>query len=109
MNRVVDAKRALELIKKPEGEGRFVIKVNDRFAKWNDNTYTIEYGGGRYRVETAKCEADVEVTEHALMQMALGLYEFEQVIKRADVQLFGNLETLKKVFCKKPILITDHF
>ena len=110
MNRVVDAKRTLELIKKPDGEGRFAIKINDGFAGWNSGTYTVEYGGGECRVDAVHPGgADVEVTEHAFMQMALGLYEFEQVAKRADVQTHGNAETLKKVFCKKPILITDHF
>jgi predicted acetyltransferase len=109
MNRLVNAKIALELIKKPEGEGKFAIKVNDRFAAWNNNTYTVEYGGKDCRVETSGCGADAEVSELALMQMVLGLYEFEQVAKRDDVQVFGNAETLKKVFCKKPILITDHF
>jgi predicted acetyltransferase len=109
MNRVVDAKRMLELLKKPEGEGKFTIKDNDRFAAWNNNTYAVEYGGGECRVETADAGADVEVSEHALVHMALGVYEFEQVAKRDDVQLFGNAETLKKAFCKKPVLITDHF
>ncbi|MCL1793617.1 MAG: GNAT family N-acetyltransferase [Oscillospiraceae bacterium] len=109
MNRVVDAKRMLELLKKPEGEGKFTIKIIDRFAAWNNNTYAVEYGGGECRVETADAGADVEVSEHALVHMALGVYEFEQVAKRDDVQLFGNAETLKKAFCKKPVLITDHF
>jgi predicted acetyltransferase len=109
MNRVVNAKRALELLKKPDGEGRFSVKINDRFASWNNNTYAVEYGGGECRVDTASGEADAEVSELALMHMALGIYEFEQAAKRDDVQVNGNLETLKKAFCKKPILITDHF
>ena len=109
MNRVVNAKRALELLKKPEGEGSFTIKVNDRFANWNNNTYTVEYGAGECRVEAKGSDADIELSECAFMQLALGVYEFEQVAKRADVQAFGNIETLKKAFPKKPILITDHF
>ncbi|MCL2813549.1 MAG: GNAT family N-acetyltransferase [Oscillospiraceae bacterium] len=109
MNRVLNAKRALELLKKPEKEGSFTIKINDGFAKWNNNTYRVEYGGGDCRVETSDLEADVETSEIAFVHMALGLYEFEQVQKRYDVQPNKNFETLKKAFCKKPILITDHF
>ena len=109
MNRVVNAKRALELLKKPEGEGRFVIKINDRFANWNNDTYTVEYGGGECRVEATDSGADLELSECAFMQLALGVYEFDQVAKRADVQVFGNVETLKKAFPQKPVLIADHF
>lgn len=110
MNRVVNASRALELLKKPDGEGRFTVKINDRFAEWNNNTYSVEYGGNDCRVEaTGLPEADVETSETALVHMALGVYEFEQVAKRRDVQVNKNAETLKKAFRKKPVLITDHF
>ena len=109
MNRVVNAKRALELMKKPTSDGKFIIKVNDRFAKWNNNTYAVEYGGGECTVNTTEQAADIEVSECALMQMILGIYEFEQIIHRNDVQLNGNLDILKKAFYKKPIMIADHF
>jgi len=109
MNRVVNAKSALELLKKPDGEGKFVIKINDKFAKWNNDTYLVEYSGNESTVKTADITADVEVTELALMQMVLGLYEMEHIANRYDVQVNGNMETLKKVFYKKPICIADYF
>ena len=109
MNRVVNAKRALELMKKPDGEGKFIIKINDGFAKWNDNTYIVEYTNGECAVNTTEAGADIEVTEHALMQMILGIYELEQIANRDDVQINKNMQILKKAFYKKPILLTDHF
>ena len=109
MNRVVDAKRAFELMKKPDGEGKFIIKVNDDFVKWNNNTYIIEYGNGECTVNTTNAEADIEVSELALTQMILGIYEFEQVSNRDDVRVNGNIDILKKAFCKKPVLLRDHF
>ena len=109
MNRVVNAKRALELMKKPDGEGKFIIKINDDFAKWNNNAYLIEYGGGKCAVNTTETGADIEVSERALMQMILGVYEFEQIANRDDVQVNGNMEILKKAFYKKPMLIADYF
>ena len=110
MNRVVNAKRVLELMRKPvEENGRFIIKVNDCFAKWNNDTYIVEYGKGECSVNATEREADIEVSERALMQMTLGVYDLEQIAKRDDVQINGNLQTLKKVFYKKPVLITDHF
>ena len=109
MNRVVNAKKALELMKKPDGEGKFIIKINDEFAKWNDNTYIAEYGGGDCKVNTTTQNCDIEVSERALMQMILGVYEFEQIAYRNDVKINGNLDILKKAFYKKPMLIADYF
>jgi len=110
MNRVVNAKRALELMKKPENEGKFIIKINDCFADWNNKTYAVEYGNGECSVsENAANSADIEVSERALMQMVLGLYDIEQIANRDDVQINNNIQTLKKVFYKKNMLITDFF
>jgi len=110
MNRVVNAKRAFELMKKPDGSGKFSIKINDGFAKWNNNTYIIEYSGGECSVNiTNNSQADAEVNERALMQMILGVYEPEQILSRDDVQINNNINILKKAFCKKPLLITDYF
>ena len=109
MNRVVNAERALELMKKPDGNGKFIIKIADRFAKWNNNTYAVEYGGGKCSVKTSADAADIEVSECALVQMILGVYEPEQIFNRDDVQINGNIQPIKQVFHKKNLLITDFF
>jgi predicted acetyltransferase len=108
---VVDAKTALEHIKKDD-EGKFTIRVSDNFAKWNNNVYTVEYGGGECTViagKTGANDADIEVSECALMQMILGVFEFEQVIGRGDVQLNANKQTLERIFRKKNMLLADYF
>ncbi|MCL2773037.1 MAG: GNAT family N-acetyltransferase [Oscillospiraceae bacterium] len=109
MSRVVNAKRALELMRKPDGNGRFVIKIADGFAKWNNNAYAVEYGDGECTVNTTTDAADIEVSECALVQMVLGVYELKQVANRDDVQINDNKQTLIKVFHKKNLLITDSF
>ena len=111
MNRVVDVKRALELMKKPEGDGGFIIKVADDFARWNDNTYKVEYGGGECGVKIISPgeNADLETSQLSFMLMALGAYEFERIAHKNDVAVNGNLETLKKAFPKKNLLIADYF
>ena len=108
MNRVVDAKRALELIKK-DGEGKFKIKVVDDFAGWNNNIYAVEYGSGECAVKTGADNADIEVSARALMQMVLGMYGLEQIAYRADVQVNANMQTLAGIFCKKNVLLADYF
>lgn len=110
MNRVVNAKRALELMKKPCGEGKFTIKVADGFAEWNNNTYEVDYGGGECAVKiSGTADADIETSELALMQMILGVYELEQIALRDDVRINGNIQILKKAFPKKNLLIADYF
>jgi len=109
MSRVVDARRVLELMKKPEREGKFTIKVEDGFAKWNDNTYEVEFGGGDCAVKTVAHGADIEVTERALAQMALGVYGLEEISRRDDVRVNGNAQTLGEVFCRKNVLLADFF
>ena len=111
MNRVVDAKCALELLKK-DGEGCFTIKVTDKFAAWNNNTYTVEFGNGECTVKSDSNKgADIEVSELALMQLVLGVFEFDQIAQRKekDVRINANAETLRSVFRKKNLLIADYF
>ena len=111
MNCVVNAKRALELLKKPRGgEGRFTIKIEGAFSKWNNNTYAVEYGGDECTVkEILETTPDIITSEHALLQMILGSYEFELIAQRNDVQINGDMLLLKQVFYKKKTLLADYF
>ena len=113
MSRIVNVKRALELMKKPEGEGRFVIKVDDDFAEWNSNTYSVEYSGGECIVTVGNINKDInidiETTERALVLMILGVYELDQIAHRNDVRINGNMQALKKIFRMKNLLLADHF
>ncbi|MCL2487787.1 MAG: GNAT family N-acetyltransferase [Oscillospiraceae bacterium] len=109
MSRVVNVKKALELMKKPEGEGKFTVKVNDGFMPQNSGTYAVEYGENDCAVTESDAAADIEVSERAFTQMILGVYGLDQIIWRGDVQINSNREILEKVFIKKPLLLVDHF
>ncbi len=111
MSRVINAERALELMKKPNEDGKFVIKITDSLAKWNNNLYKVEYGGGQCMVTTGEeaSGADIEVTERTFTQMILGVYELKRLADKGCTRINGNAETLEKVFLKKPLLLTDIF
>jgi predicted acetyltransferase len=111
MTCIVDVERALELMKKPDCEGRFTIKVIDNFARWNNNTYAVEYGGGNCAVRTADpaVTADIETSQLSLVLMLLGAYDFEYIAQTDSVCVNNNMQTLKKVFYKKNLLIADYF
>ena len=110
MSRVVNARRALELMRKPDGAGAFTIKVTDGFAAWNNHTYTVQYDSSACTVaETDDAVADIAVTERALMLMVLGVYDLAQIALRDDVQISGNQSLLAQVFPRKNLLIADYF
>jgi len=109
MNRIINAEQALFLLRKPEGEGAFVIKIVDDFAQWNNNTYLVSYRDGECNVSKTTRSADIETSECGLMQMLLGVYNLKQVAYREDVQINGNEKTLEKVFYKKNLLLIDRF
>jgi len=110
MSRIINVKHVFELMKKPNDEGNFSIKVIDDFAEWNNDTYTIEYGSGECSVKTSSnSTADAEMSERALTQMVLGVYDFNALSLRDDVIINSNIDVLRKVFRKKNVFITDGF
>ena len=111
MSRAINAKRALELMRKPDNDGKFVIKLTDSFAKWNDDTYKVEYGGGQCAVSAGAGAGgvDIEVDERAFAQLILGVYDIRKVADAGRARINGNRETLESVFVKKPILVTDMY
>jgi predicted acetyltransferase len=109
MNRVVNAKRALELMQKPDEAGRFVIKIADDFARWNSRTYKVEFGEGDCEVSETAETADIETSAAAIAQMVLGVYDLHQIALRPDVQISGDTRGLSRVFHKKNIMIAEYF
>ncbi len=104
MARLTNAQRALEIMKKPE-DAAFTVKVEDPFLPENSGTYRV---AGDTAVLTDE-KADVEVSGQALTLMALGTISLEQAMYRADVKVHGNIETLRQVFVRKPMFISDYF
>ena len=111
MSRIVNAKRALELMKKPSGESSFTIKINDSLIKQNSGAFKVEYSGGKSSVTLCASDssADIEVDERALVQLVLGVCDLMKVKDSGCAIINKNHDTLKRVFIKKPLLLTDMF
>jgi predicted acetyltransferase len=109
MNRIVNAKRALELMEKPDEGGRFVISVADDFARWNSRTYRVAFGGGACEVSETGETADIEASAAALVQLLFGSYELRQIAKRPDIRVNGDMRALGRIFRRKNVLISDYF
>jgi len=97
MMRVLNCEKALSMMKRSI-PSPFVIEVIDPFLPENS---------GKWIVSTGKCEKteaapDVSMSIQAFSQMISGYCGFEGTLFRDDVSLYGNLETLKAAFPRKP-------
>lgn len=96
MMRVLNCEKALSMMKR-HIPSHFVIEVIDSFLPENS---------GKWKVAAGKCEkteeaADVSMSIQAFSQMISGYCGFEGTLFRDDVELYGNLETLKATFPRK--------
>ena len=104
MVRVVNAVKALEAIRKPEGCS-FVIRVSDELIPENSGVWQVTGDG----VCPSDLEPDLSVSEKALGQLVTGAVSLSEALYRDDTVVMKNQETLEQIFVRKPILVEDHF
>lgn len=110
MARVIDVQRALELMRHPQGEGAYSLRVADDFLPENTGCYHVRFGaeGVQVRRDDA-AECDLSVTAQAFAQLCIGYLPMSAALYRQDVALHGNAELLHRVFVQKPMCLTDRF
>ena len=104
MVRVINAVKALEAIRKPEG-CRFVIRISDELIPENNGTWQVTCDG----VHPSDQEPDLSVSEKALGQLVTGAVSLGEALYREDTAVIRNREMLDRVFVRKPILVEDHY
>lgn len=106
MARLINAKKALELLKKPEG-CEITIEVVDTLIPENNGVWHVA-GDNAEKTDAA---ADITVSVTALAPMLLGYIDLEIAELRDDVKVHSNRETLENIFVEKPNYLTpaDHF
>ncbi len=102
MGRVLNVERVLSLLRYPKEKGSFHICIEDAFLPENTGTYAVAYADG-CAVDVAQTdgEADLSVTVETFLQMAIGLVNLDGALFRRGSRLYGNEETLRKVFVRK--------
>ena len=105
MVRVVNARKLLELIKKPSGTD-FTIKVTDEIIAENNRTFRV---GNDSTDEIPDGCADIELSVMALGQLAVGAINLDESMLRKDVTVNGNEDMLRNVFTEKKIFVGEHF
>lgn len=110
MARVVNAQRALKLMRKPEGRGSVRILVKDDFLPQNTGVYRIDWENGEGGAKKVKAStADIECSAHALAQMVTGYLPLSSILMRGDVELHTKADELEKLFIRKNIYMADRF
>ena len=105
MVRAVNARRILEIMKKPDSS-RFAVRIEgDAQIEENNGTWEVS---GNSAVPTDKAP-DLTVSIQAFSQLAAGCVSLDEALYRPDVAVSGNEETLSKVFVRKPIIVEEHF
>lgn len=110
MTRVINVQKALELKRHVEGAA-YTLRVQDDDIPENDGVFDVRCQDGA--VSVAKLSdtgsADLTADVRTLTQLLLGFLTIDEAMYKKDVRVGGNLETLRGVFVKRQVFLTDHF
>nr|MDD6335225.1 GNAT family N-acetyltransferase [bacterium] len=76
MNRIIDAGRVLDMMKKPQGTGEAVFSLHDDQLPDNSGTYRIQWQDGQGEVTRTSAPAPASIDIRALAQLAIGFRGF---------------------------------
>ena len=111
MTRVINVKTALELMRRPECEGEYVIEVKDENISANSGKYLVEFGSQGSKVSLTSKNADIKCDILTLSQLVTGYRTLENALysRQEGLEICGNIETLKRVFTQRPQHVTEYF
>jgi predicted acetyltransferase len=112
MTRIVNVKRALELLRRPAGEGAYTLEVAaDPQVPANAGRWRVEFGPGGSRVVSTAAEPDLVCDIPSLSQLVTGYRTLENALRtrRTGLELRSNRETLDRVFTWRPQHLTEDF
>ncbi|MDR0377493.1 MAG: GNAT family N-acetyltransferase [Spirochaetaceae bacterium] len=112
MTRIINVKRALELMRRPGGEGEYSLElVDDPYIPANKGRWRVEFGKEGSRVSSTAAEPDLLCDLPSLSQLVTGYRTLENALRtrRAGLEYRSNRETLDRVFTWRPQHITEYF
>lgn len=112
MTRIVNVKRALELMRRPQGEGIYTLELTeDPYIGANRGRWRVEFGPEGSRVSPGAGEPDLLCDIPTLSQLVTGYRSLENVLRtrNAGLKLRSNRETLDRVFTLRPQHVTEYF
>jgi len=111
MTRVVNVKAALELMRRPCGEGKYIIEVKDENITANNGKYLVEFAPEGLKIDQTSKDADIKCDIRVLSQLVTGYRTLENALysRQEGLEVSGNLETLNRVFTQRPQHVTEYF
>jgi len=111
MTRIVNVKAALEMMRRPYGEGEYIIEVQDENIKANDGKYLVQFGKEGTKVSVTKKDEDICCDIQTLSQLVTGYRSLESAMytRQEGLEVYDNEETLKRVFTQRPQHITEYY
>ncbi len=109
MNRIVDVKKVLELMKYPGESGQIVINIKDDFCEWNTGTFAVIWESGKATVTRKDIPADFSCSIQILTQLVSGFTTLRELENFTGLQIAGNAPLLNAVFTKKPLFLRECF
>ena len=111
MTRIVNVKAALEMMRRPEGEGRYVIETEDPIVPENSGRFAVEYGPWGSAVSRTDGDADLSCDLPTLAQLVTGYRTLEnlRLSSRSPIVVHKNEKTLNDAFTLRPQHLTEYF
>lgn len=111
MSRVVNVKAALEKMRVPAGEGSYIIEAEDAIIPANNGKYLVEFSPEGSRVSMTNKEPDLHCDIRILSQLITGYRTLDNALisRQSGLELYGNKETLDRVFTLRPQHVTEYF
>jgi len=120
MSRVINVKAALEMMRRPGavalgqaacGEGSCIIEVDDPTITANSGKYLVEFGAEGTVVSLTQKEPHLRCDIRVLSQLITGYRTLDNALlsRQSGLELYGNRETLTRVFTQRPQHVTEYF
>jgi len=111
MTRVVNVGAALGMMRRPPGEGAYVVEVEDTNIAANTGRYLVEFGSDETRVSPTQKEAHLRCDIRVFSQLVTGYRTLKNALlsRRSGLELCGNSETLNRVFTLRPQHVSEYF
>ena len=111
MTRIVNVRTALELMRRPEGEGAYVIETEDPQIPENSGRWLVEFDPAGSVVSPTTKEADLACGLPALAQLVTGYRTLDSLLfsSRLSLDVRGNEKLLRRVFTQRPQHVTEYF
>lgn len=109
MARVIHVEKVLKKARY-RGTGTISIAVNDSYIKENNHTFHVSFEDGKaINVFCDDAPADIVLNITDFSCLIIGCLETEQIAFLENAVVNTEMETLRKVFYKKPVMLTEYF